>query len=181
MKKILISTFIILVLVVIVFAIYLAVPRDTTSNEFNPGSAAVGEAVSGAGFKTYAGSGVSFQYPEGYTVGTIAETNSESILVQKTGEAKAETGLQIFSFPFDEDVKELTPERIHKDVPTMEMSDPKPIDIGGTKGLYFRSRSELGETHEFWVVSGGTFYQLSAPIQAGTLVETVINSLQLTQ
>lgn len=94
--------------------------------------------------------GFSFDKPEGYTVGALAEGEGEMVLVQpsrintdmKTRINTEKSGFQIYITPLDQLV-ELTPDFIKKDLPGTAVNNPQAIVLDGkAKGLMFDSNSE---------------------------------------
>jgi hypothetical protein len=116
----------------------------------------------------------SFLYPQDYKAGAFSQEDGEYILVQKEGER----GVQIFVMPFDEPAENLTAERLKQDIPDIVISNSQIIDLVKTKGLYFQGEAGFGKTHEFWFVYQGKVFQLSAPLESGDLVETIISTLK---
>lgn len=107
----------------------------------------------------------SFEYPVSFTAGSLEEGKTgEVILVQKADDAKS--AFQIFIIPFDEEGP-ITPERIRKDIPTMEINEPQEAIVGISKftALIFKSRDpQIGETREVWFAKNGYLYQVTAPM-----------------
>ncbi len=129
-----------------------------------------------AGYKQYVHpvSKLSFLHPQDYTVGLFPEGDAEVILVQKEGSE----GVQILVSAFDETNTNLTPERIKKEIPDIEMTAEKNINLGSTQGVYFQSTSSSGPTHEFWFIYQSKLYQLSAPLVSGPLVEALVSTIR---
>ncbi len=102
--------------------------------------------------------GFSFQHPEGFKVSEFQDETGDVLLFEKSSpsEALAKEGFQIFIAPFDES-SPLTPERVKKDLPQIEMKNPKNAELAGIPALHFGS----GATREFWFVKDGFLYEVS--------------------
>ena len=146
-------------------------------------------AISNDGGKIYEDTdyGFSFFYPENFSIGAFAdEEGTKTILVQN---AEKNTGVQIFISAFDENIT-LTPERIKKDVPDIAMSDVKSISVGqeqrsdlgvpalrsdlDANAVSFNSNNSTGQSREVWFVYKSNLYQISAPIAASGILDTII-------
>ena len=141
-----------------------------------------------AGSKIYEDTdyGFSFFYPENFSIGAFSDAeNTKTILVQN---AEKTAGIQIFISAFDEDIA-LTAERIKKDVPDIAMSDVKNISIGQEQrsdlsvpalrsdlvtAVSFNSNNSSGQSREVWFVYKSNLYQMSAPIAASGILDTII-------
>ena len=142
-----------------------------------------------AGSKIYEDTdyGFSFFYPENFSVGAFSDAeNTKTILVQN---AENTAGIQIFISAFDENIT-LTPERIKKDVPDIAMSDVKSISVGqeqrsdlgvpalrsdlDANAVSFNSNNSTGQSREVWFVYKSNLYQMSAPIAASGILDTII-------
>jgi len=146
-------------------------------------------AISNDGSKVYSDTnyGFSFFYPENFSIGAFAdEEGTKTILVQN---AEKTAGIQIFISAFDENIT-LTPERIKKDVPDIAMSDVKSISVGqeqrsdlgvpalrsdlDANAVSFNSNNSTGQSREVWFVYKSNLYQMSAPIAASGILDTII-------
>src|SRR3989344_5572093 len=94
----------------------------------------------------------SFNYPEGFKVSEFEDENGDVLLFEKDTKAS----FQIFIAPFDESGP-LNPERVQKDLPQIEMKNPKNAELAGTTALHFES----GRTRELWFVKDGFLYEVS--------------------
>ena len=145
-------------------------------------------AISNDGGKIYSDNdySFSFKYPQDFSVGAFSDAeNTKTILVQN---AEKTAGIQIFISAFDEDIA-LTAERIKKDVPDIAMSDVKNISIGQEQrsdlsvpalrsdlvtAVSFNSNNSTGKSREVWFVYKSDLYQMSAPIAASGILDTII-------
>ncbi len=99
-----------------------------------------------------------------------------TILLESTDRAD---GVQIIVSPFDEDLHELTAERIKLDVPGLAISDPQPVEIGENyKGLAFKSNNEAfdGASREVWFVFRGNLYQISTYDRLDPLLKKIFST-----
>ena len=145
-------------------------------------------AISNDGGKIYSDTDYrfSFKYPQDFSVGAFSDAeNTKTILVQN---AEKTAGIQIFISAFDENIT-LTPERIKKDVPDIAMSDVKSISVGQEQrsdlgvpalrsdlvtAVSFNSNNSTGQSREVWFVYKSNLYQMSAPIAASGILDTII-------
>ncbi|OHA03532.1 MAG: hypothetical protein A3I44_01405 [Candidatus Sungbacteria bacterium RIFCSPLOWO2_02_FULL_51_17] len=119
--------------------------------------------------------GFSFQHPTDVNITSFDDGEGEVVL----GQGKERRAFQIFILPFDEEGP-VTPERVKKDVPDMQIESPQQVLIGKNKNiaaLIFLSESqELGKTREIWFSHEGYLYQITTYADAdsfiGSLLET---------
>ncbi|MBX4206137.1 hypothetical protein KW795_02970 [Candidatus Microgenomates bacterium] len=116
----------------------------------------------------------SFEYPDEYIVGSFEENDGEIILVQ---DKDKNGGVQLFVTNYDESSTDLTLERIKQDNPDMVITAQKYVDLGATKAIYFQSTTGDKATHEFWFIYQNKLFQLTASIENGGLMESIISSL----
>ncbi len=101
----------------------------------------------------------SFQYPEGFNIGSFQEGEGETVLVQQPGENR---GFQIYILPFDEPGP-ITKERIWQDIPDKKIVAEQKVKIGGEDALVFLSQDpSLGATREAWFIHVNFLFQISA-------------------
>ncbi len=120
----------------------------------------------------------SLSMPGNFEARQLAEDGSgaTTILFESTDRAD---GVQIIVSPFDEDLRELTAERIQQDVPDLVISDPQPVEIGENyKGLAFKSDNEAfdGASREVWFVFRGNLYQISTYERLDTLLQKIFST-----
>lgn len=84
--------------------------------------------------------------------------NSETVTFQRGSDLY---GFQIFITPYKE--KEITKERIAKDIPSQKVIEPVEVIIGsGVRALSFLStNSFMGETREVWFIKDGFLYEVT--------------------
>lgn len=116
--------------------------------------------------QSYSHTGFSFKYSDGFKVSsTVVETGEVVTIENSKG-----SGFQIFIITWDE-AGSITPERIWKDQPDMEINDPKNAVLDGVQALVFNGFDEdMGETFEAWAVYKGKLYQIAGPKTAEKLV-----------
>lgn len=146
--------------------------------------------------------GFSFDKPEGYTVGVIAEGDGEMILVQSnrsdmsdttdttykpyTSDTtykpytpdKSQSGFQIFINQLGQPI-ELTPDFIKKDLPGTAVNNPLAIVLDDKgKGIMFDSNSEAfgGQSFEIWFVYNEYIYQITSYASFGDELKKIIGS-----
>jgi len=120
--------------------------------------------------------GFSLQYPDGFSVGDIPESDgTRTILLQDTS---AGVGIQIYISPFIDEDTILTPERIARDIPGITVESPSPVSISGRSGgIAFISRNPLfGVSREVWFVYRDHLYQLSTYITQDPLMEVILST-----
>jgi len=116
--------------------------------------------------KEYTHQGFSFKYPDGFNVFSAQIGGGELITVEN----KKGSGFQIFIIPFDEKGP-ITPERIWKDEPDAEVTDPKNAELDGVKTLAFYGyNGDIGDTFEVWPIYKGRLYQIMGPKTAEKLI-----------
>lgn len=100
----------------------------------------------------------SLKMPMDFTAREIGSTDSKTVLL----EGKDGQGIQILISPFD-DIKEITAEMIHTDIPDLKIIDSQIIEVEGHKGISFQSdnQSFAGASAEIWFVFRGNLYQIS--------------------
>lgn len=97
--------------------------------------------------------GFAFSYPDGFDVKEIDEEPGFTVLA----EGKDNKIFQIYINSFDEQ-EPITPERIKKDLPDMQITQSQNFSLGGTDALAFQTETEI----EVWFVYGGNLYQVTA-------------------
>jgi len=118
-----------------------------------------------------------FVVPEEHTVGEFEERGGTMVVVQNTDTG---LGFQVFVTPFDEDITELTPQRIKQDVPSIVMQNPQQIAVSGNTGLAFVSQnSAFGKSREVWFVHSGYLYQMSTYIENEALLLKVLETFRI--
>lgn len=121
----------------------------------NSSSAAVsGAAANGSATYTDASVGFSFAYPAGASANPSAgdDSGGSTVVVEAQGGRQA----QVAAIPFDETIS-LTADRIHQDIPDMQMNNVTSATVAGAAAVSF----ETTDTRELWFVSGGYLYQIT--------------------
>ncbi len=104
----------------------------------------------------------------------------ETIVLQDQND----NGIQIAVSPFDEDTTgsyTLTADRIHQDVPDLEILDPQPVEVGEHyTGLAFKSNNDAfgGDSREVWFVFRGNLYQISTYARLDDLLRQIFQTWQ---
>lgn len=124
--------------------------------------------------------GFSFEYNPEYNISSFGEFFSpvgETILIQKYGE-----GIQVLITPFEEDLN-LTTSKIKKDLPLLDIKNPKEQKIGQTEinAVFFESTNALsiGNTYEVWFIFNKNLYQISGSINHKELFDKIIRTWKL--
>lgn len=128
---------------------------------------------------THSTIGFSFIYPVSLTIssfGSVYDASGETVLLQDKGK----NGIQVLITPFNEDIT-LTASRIHKDIPSIEMTEVKTLTVGGSnsnvQAVAFKSNNSLmGKSREVWFVKDKRLYQISASIEIGEAFDKLISS-----
>ena len=118
--------------------------------------------------------GFSFQYPQDFKVTSFPEGDGETVLIREPDGKE----LQIFVSSFDEPGP-ITPERIHKDIPDMDIENPKQITVsknGGVPALAFTSRDGGMMLDVVWFVGSGNLYRISAKEGSEGFIESILAS-----
>ncbi len=132
---------------------------------------------------TTEGEKISFEFPSSWTnsvFGSVYDESGKTILIQ---DAEGKRGLQILITQFDEDIT-LTAERIHHDVPDMQMSDVRTRTLANNGSsvsavVFTSTNSALGKSHEAWFVFEKRLYQISAPDDAVDVFNVALESMEL--
>ncbi len=88
-------------------------------------------------------------------------------------------GVQITITAFDEDIMDLTLERVQADVPDLKLTDVQRVDIGESRhGLAFKSDNAAfgGASREVWFVFRGTLYQISTYERLDPLLQAIFQT-----
>ena len=120
----------------------------------------------------------SLKMPEDFVAREVASEDIHTILLEnKKGE-----GIQILISPFV-DIRALTAEMIHKDLPDLKISDPQGVEIGnGYKGLAFKSDNPAfaGASREIWFVFYSNLYQISTYERFDDLLKGIFTTWKFT-
>lgn len=98
--------------------------------------------------------GFVFYYPADFDVKEIEEDPGFTVLAEGGGNK----AFQIYINSFDEPGP-LTPERIKKDIPGMNIVQSQTFSLAGTSALAFQTDTTI----EAWFVHDGNLYQVTAP------------------
>jgi hypothetical protein len=120
----------------------------------------------------------SLSMPGNFEARQLADDGSgaSTILLESTDRAD---GVQIIVSPFDEEMSQLTKERIQQDVPDLTITDPQPVEIGANNtGLAFKSDNEAfdGASREVWFVFRGHLYQISTYDRLDPLLKKIFST-----
>lgn len=125
--------------------------------------------------------GFSVKIPENMVVSNFQEGRyGEVILIQGKDDSKKDSAwVQVFALPFDEKGL-VTPQRIHKDLPELEIDNPKYVVIGKNKFkalIFWSNESGLGKTREIWFERNGYLFQITTIYKyeriLGEMLETI--------
>lgn len=114
--------------------------------------------------------------PQGFSKRELIDGENRIILIENP---KGES-VQITVSPYDEG-QNISPERIKRDVPDMEIKSPHDILVGGEgKGISFVSNNEAfnGNSIEVWFVAGNYLYQVSSDLELKPIVDDIIRTWQ---
>ncbi|MFA6077280.1 MAG: hypothetical protein WC735_04375 [Candidatus Paceibacterota bacterium] len=103
----------------------------------------------------------SFNYPKGFTIASIPDEKTETIVVQNI---TTKVALQISISPFQNADIDITSEIIKNEIPDMKIDGAREFQIGPSrKGLAFISDNPAfgGKSSEIWFVFKGNLYQIS--------------------
>jgi len=103
------------------------------------------------------------------------ENGARTITLQDS----TDNGIQIAVTPFDEDITNLTEDRIHQDQPDLTITDPQPVQIGESDtGLAFKSDNQAfdGASREVWFVFRGNLYQISTYDRLDPLLKSIFTT-----
>ncbi|MDO8523560.1 MAG: hypothetical protein Q7S12_04785 [bacterium] len=129
-----------------------ALPDFNFNNSYNAASANPDVSVYPQNYEN-TDYGFTFSYPDGFDVKEIDEDQGFTVLA----EGKGNKTFQIYINSFDEPGP-ITPERIKKDLPDMEIRQSQNFSLDGTDALAFQTDT----TVEAWFVYGGNLYQATA-------------------
>jgi len=117
----------------------------------------------------------SFSYPEylNNSALLVGENADEQIILFNSTEPVV--GFQIRISPFDEDIA-LTPERIGRDLPDLDLREPELISVAGVQAVVFLSNEGTLETRQIWFVRGGRLYQISTYIEFDERMVKILES-----
>jgi hypothetical protein len=127
--------------------------------------------------------GFSFRHLAEMSVSEIPEDTGFMVLVQSGGEKKS---FQIFVLEYDEPGP-ITPERIKRDLPRMNMENPTPVKIGTDKTIdaliFFSDHPSLGKTREIWFVwppdpypHGNYLYQITTYADMDNFIGSILDT-----
>lgn len=125
-----------------------------------------------------------FNYPDGFKITDNTGASSASaegtivpgkILVES---GQPNKGFEITIIPFDEPGP-LTAERIHQDLPNLEISKFRNIDISSVSALAFDSKDDsIGDTSEIWFTHNGSLYQAQTYRSFSPEMEEILKTLK---
>lgn len=105
--------------------------------------------------------GFSFSYPDGFDIREIDEDPGFTVLAEGKPASPSQGGenkiFQIYINSFDEEGP-ITPERIKKDIPDIQIKQSQNFSLDGRDALAFMTDENI----EVWFVYGGNLYQATA-------------------
>ncbi len=115
----------------------------------------------------------SFEYPKGFSAAEFIEWETTDIILVQNSETRR--GFQVAVSPFDgPDL--ITPGNILKDIPDMQINEPKNTISNGIRALEFLSDDGGAPKAEIWFINKGYLYQISAFKKDKDLIEKVLSS-----
>lgn len=117
--------------------------------------------------------GFTFNYADDFRISEIDEENGGfTVLAEGTGDKRT---FQIFIADYDEEGP-ITPERIKKDLPDMNIEQPQNIKFADTEALAFVTNDDQGKMIEIWFVKGGALYQMRSYFEQTDELSKVLSS-----
>lgn len=127
----------------------------------------------------------SFEFPATLAPTTYTDETGDMLVFESVADAGSTKSFQIFITPFDEELPVITPERIHKDIPAMVITEPQEVILGddSTKRalIFFSDDPVLGKTREVWIVHNMMLYQITARAETDTLLAKIIKTWKFLQ
>jgi hypothetical protein len=120
-------------------------------------------------------------YPKEYELITFEQGRVDVILIRQRG---SDLDLQINISPFGENITKITPDRVKRDLPDLEVINPQEMKIsrGKVDALIFNSgEDELDNKVEVWFVHRGRLYQISTYESLVDLSKIVLESINFIQ
>ncbi len=180
MKKILIYSFF-AVLIFLAFFLFLHKQNVFFKKDITASSTPVGKIArketSGIpnGYVKYQNNKYSFilYHPPEIEINEMDEEQGAMVITLEN--EKEALGFQIFIVPYWN--REITDERFKLDVPSNIRNNIKKSSIDGVEAVEFDSRDDvIGETKEIWFIRGGYLYEVTAPKEAGNLLDSVMQN-----
>ena len=179
MKKIIVSSLIVLITSIMIFAVYYYNYRTTRVSETTVVSKNAlfnnEDRKPPVGWLHYKNTNyyISIFYPDYLKASQRSEgEGTMSVTFQNPTLGK---GFQIFVVPYYE--KQISEERFKKDVPTGVRIDPKDIQVDGERAVAFYSKDlSLGETYEVWFIKNGFLYEVTTLKSLDTWLPDIISS-----
>lgn len=113
----------------------------------------------------------SFSLPQGF-----AAREMQGAVVVEDAEGN---GIQIVITPIEDDIPQMTEERIRADIPDLSVREPEVVEVGdGRTGLAFLSDNEAfnGASREVWFVFDGHLYQISTYARLDPLIQAIFRT-----
>ena len=125
----------------------------------------------------------SFQFPAEFHPTVYADELGDIIIFESRDENSRRNSFQIFVTGFEEDVAVISPERIRKDLPNMNIIDPQETILGdGSRALIFFSEDSIvGKTREIWIIHNMLLYQITARAAADALLADIMKTWKFLQ
>jgi len=123
--------------------------------------------------------GFSFEYPTELSIKEYDEGNNSQTTVFQRGDEQY--GFQVFVTPYSK--KEITKERILKDIPSGMVENPLEVVIGEEqRALAFLSRNTfMGDTREVWFIRGGFLYEITTYKSQDEWLASILKSLKFNE
>jgi hypothetical protein len=119
----------------------------------------------------------SLSTPDGFTTQEMPNDTSHGKTI--TLQNLQGDGIQIKVSPFLEDLHVLTADRVHADIPDMQITDVQPVEIGSNHtGIAFKSNNDAfgGASREVWFVFRGNLYQISTYARLDPLLQAMFGT-----
>lgn len=123
--------------------------------------------------------GFSFEKPQGYSVGAIADAaGSQTLVVQPQAGGATDAGFQIYITPLDAPI-DLTPTLIKSELPGTSVNNAQKIVLDSVgKGMMFGSNNASfgGKSYEIWFTGKGYLYQVTSYASFATTLQNIIGT-----
>ncbi len=114
----------------------------------------------------------SFKYSPDLFISRFYEGEGLSVLIKNSSETLA----QIYVTEFDEPGP-VTQERIHRDLPDKEVTEPRTEKVGGVAALVFSSKDDSGLlVKERWFVNNGFLYRVTTSLEQEKTIQEILNT-----
>lgn len=124
----------------------------------------------------------SFEFPATLAPTTYADETGDMVVFEDIAGTSNTQSFQIFITLFDEQLSVITPERIHKDIPALVITEPQEVILGNdsTKHalIFFSEDPVLGKTREVFIVDNMLLYQITARAEMDASLAEIMKTWQ---